>query len=50
MAPNMYGEGDGFDAEKSQISGLIGKIYNAKKLKKLSVWELESQLRIFVCR
>ncbi len=51
MAPNMYGEGDSFDAEKSHvISGLIGKIYNAKKkkLKKLSVWGTGKPIREFL--
>ena len=51
MAPNMYGEGDSFDEEKSHvISGLIGKIYNAKinNLKTLSVWGTGKPIREFL--
>jgi GDP-L-fucose synthase len=51
MAPNMYGVGDSFDPEKSHvISGLIGKIYNAKinSLKNVKVWGTGKPIREFL--
>lgn len=51
MAPNMYGVGDSFDPEKSHvISGLIGKIHNAKikNFKNLTVWGTGKPIREFL--
>ena len=51
MPTNLYGEGDNFDPLNSHNTGLIARLYEAKKNKKknLNLGNRKSKKRFLIC-